>query len=99
MRKTCEISGQPKVGTTSEVLRTEQGLLRDSPDLAALPAVAKQFAQAEDYTIFFSTDPGLTVPAILARIAGSDDKLIDLRVERPSLEERFLELTNTGGAR
>ena len=40
-----------------------------------------------------------TVPAILARIAGSDDKLIDLRVERPSLEERFLELTNTGGAR
>ena len=86
-------------GYTKISVRTEQDLLRDAPDLAALPAVAKQLAQAEDYTIFFSTDPGLTVPAILARIAGCDDKLIDLRVERPSLEERFLELTNTGGAR
>ena len=27
------------------------------------------------------------------------DKLIDLRVERPSLEERFLEITEPGGAR
>ncbi len=86
-------------GYTKISVRTEQDLLRDAPDLAALPAVAKQLAQAEDYTIFFSTDPGLTVPAILARIAGCDDKLIDLRVERPSLEERFLELTNTRGAR
>jgi len=86
-------------GYTKISVRTELGLLRDSPDLAALPAVAKQLVQAEDYTVFFSTDPGLTVPAILARIAGCDDKLIDLRVERPSLEERFLELTNTVGAR
>jgi len=86
-------------GYTKISVRTEQDLLRDSPDLAALPAVVKQLVQAEDYTVFFSTDPGLTVPAILARIAGCDDKLIDLRVERPSLEERFLELTNTGGAR
>jgi len=86
-------------GYTKISVRTEQGLLRDAPDLAALPAVVKQLVQAEDYTVFFSTDPGLTVPAILARIAGCDDKLIDLRVERPSLEERFLELTNTGGAR
>ena len=86
-------------GYTKISVRTELGLLRDSPDLAALPAVVKQLVQAEDYTVFFSTDPGLTVPAILTRIAGCDDKLIDLRVERPSLEERFLELTNTGGAR
>jgi len=86
-------------GYTKISVRTEQDLLRDSPDLAALPAVVKQLVQAEDYTVFFSTDPGLTVPAILARIAGCNDKLIDLRVERPSLEERFLELTNTGGAR
>lgn len=86
-------------GYTKISVRTEQGLLRGSPDLAALPAVAKQLAQAEDYTVFFSTDPGLTVAAILARITEDDDKLIDLRVERPSLEERFLELTNTGGAR
>ena len=56
-------------GYTKISVRTEQGLFRDSPAPAALPAVAKQLAQAEDYT------------------------------ERPSLEERFLELTTTGGAR
>ena len=36
--------------------------------------------------------------AILDTIKALDDKLIDLRVERPSLEERFLEITD-GGAR
>ncbi len=86
-------------GYTKISVRTEENLLRAPPTANALPAVAKQLVQEEDYTIFFSTDPGLTVSAILARIAECGDKLIDLRVERPSLEERFLELTNTGGAR
>jgi ABC-2 type transport system ATP-binding protein len=36
--------------------------------------------------------------AIIATIEAQGDTLIDLRVERPSLEERFLEITNTGGA-
>jgi hypothetical protein len=34
------------------------------------------------------------VAAIIAFIEASGDRLIDLRVERPTLEERFLELTN-----
>jgi hypothetical protein len=33
------------------------------------------------------------VAAILAHLKAKNDKLIDLRVERPSLEERFLEIT------
>ena len=43
------------------------------------------------------------VAAILAHLDTQGDKLIDLRVERPSLEERFLEITtheitSNGGA-
>ncbi len=34
--------------------------------------------------------------AILDYLKGKQDRLIDLRVERPSLEERFLEITTTG---
>ena len=42
-------------------------------------------------------DPGPTVSAIIAHIEAHDDTLIDLRVERPSLEERFLEITGARG--
>lgn len=52
----------------------------------------------DEYAIFFSTNPGATVIALLDFITAQGDKLIDLRVERPSLEERFLEIT-TGGAK
>lgn len=61
----------------------------------SFPAVGKQL-EREDYKIYFSTDPGKTVAAILDFIAGKGDNLIDLRVERPSLEERFLEITTNG---
>ena len=47
----------------------------------------------EEYAIYFSTDPGPTVAAILDHLRSHGDRLIDLRVERPSLEERFLEIT------
>ena len=34
--------------------------------------------------------------ALLQAVEAAGDKLVDLRVERPSLEERFLEITNEG---
>jgi ABC-2 type transport system ATP-binding protein len=46
-----------------------------------------------DYTRWLSDNPAATVAAILARLEAAADELIDLRVTRPSLEERFLELT------
>ena len=49
----------------------------------------------EDYAVYFSKDAGPTVSAILDYIKAKEDRLIDLRVERPSLEERFLEITRT----
>ncbi|HUX21805.1 MAG TPA: ABC transporter ATP-binding protein, partial [Spirochaetia bacterium] len=50
----------------------------------------------EGYTVYFSADPGRTVAALLSHLADHADALIDLRVERPSLEERFLEITSNG---
>ena len=77
-------------GYTKVSVRTEQAVLMDNH--TAFPAVSRR-AIHEDYVIYWSTDPGPTVAAILAHLNTKEDKLIDLRVERPSLEERFLELT------
>jgi ABC-2 type transport system ATP-binding protein len=63
--------------------------------IVPLPAVA-QASHADGYTVFFSGDPGVTVAALLHEVERRGDKLIDLRVERPSLEERFLQLTGEG---
>ncbi len=75
-------------------VRTEAGI----GDLARLrlPGVT-QSTLRDDYATCFSQDPGATVVALINHIQNSRDKLIDLRVERPSLEERFLEITNPGG--
>lgn len=51
----------------------------------------------DEYIIYYSTDIGPTVSAIIAHIEAQEDTLVDLRVERPSLEDRFLEITTTGG--
>jgi crotonobetainyl-CoA:carnitine CoA-transferase CaiB-like acyl-CoA transferase len=49
----------------------------------------------EGYAIYMSYDLAQTVPGVIAYVQDHDDELIDLRVERPSLEERFLELTSS----
>ena len=81
-------------GLTKVSARTEGTSLSD-PGLT-FPAVSQQ-AFTDEYAIYYSTDPGPTVSAIIAHIRAQSDTLIDLRVERPSLEERFLEITGTGG--
>jgi ABC-2 type transport system ATP-binding protein len=82
-------------GFTKVSVRSEHSVL--SNDGVEFPAVS-QHALKEDYAIYYSTDPGPTVAAILQYLGAQDDRLIDLRVERPSLEERFLEITHVGGA-
>ncbi|MEN8173359.1 MAG: ABC transporter ATP-binding protein [Chloroflexota bacterium] len=49
-----------------------------------------------NYQIYFSESIGITVAAIIDHLQTEDDTLIDLRVERPSLEDRFLEITSKG---
>jgi ABC-2 type transport system ATP-binding protein len=80
-------------GFTKVTVRTaESTFLTDEQDL---PAVSQRTVK-EQYAVYFSTDIGQTVGAIIRTVEAAGDTLIDLRVERPSLEERFLELTSPG---
>ncbi len=93
------------IGTPRELTAAGEGLTKISVRAAdssltipglSFPAVKQQMVK-EGYYIYFSSDIGPTVQAIISHIQGRGDKLIDLRVERPSLEERFLEITEMGG--
>lgn len=84
---------------TKVSVRTRDSCLSGSA--ISLPAVSQHLSK-EAYEIYYSTDIGPTVAAIIAHIESQGDMLIDLRVERPSLEDRFLEITRpdvvqTGG--
>ncbi len=81
-------------GFTKISVRTDQSVLHTNGH--EFPGV-RQHRLAEDYAVFYSTDPGPTVTALLDYLAAHGDKLVDLRVERPSLEERFLEITQVEG--
>jgi len=91
------------IGTPMEITATGAGLTKVSvrtgqsclfePGLT-FPAVSQQLSK-DQYRIYYSTDIGPTVSAIIAHIEAQEDTLIDLRVERPSLEDRFLEITTT----
>lgn len=77
-------------GLTRISVRTTLGGLGGAPE--SFPGV-RRTERREDYEVYFSTDVGRTVAALIAYIDDHDDSLIDLRVERPSLEDRFLEIT------
>lgn len=78
-------------GFTKVSVSTEQSLLHKNGKV--FPAVTQRLFK-EEYTIYYTTDVGPTVSALIDYVSAQGDKLIDLRVERPSLEERFLEITN-----
>jgi ABC-2 type transport system ATP-binding protein len=80
-------------GLTKVSVQTQDGCFSDSE--LSLPGVQQQ-ARKENYTIFYTTDIGPTLSALIANIDAREDVLIDLRVERPSLEDRFLEITHNG---
>jgi len=81
-------------GLTKVSVRTENGSLGTSS--LAFPAVERHH-QEDDYSVFLSSDIGPTVGAIITFVDANGDSLIDLRVERPSLEDRFIEIASTGG--
>jgi len=81
-------------GLTKVSVRTQYGSLGTSS--LAFPAVERHH-QEDDYSVYLSSDIGPTVSAIITFVDSIGDSLIDLRVERPSLEDRFLEIASTGG--
>lgn len=88
-------------GTPHEITATGAGMSKISiqttddslADLVTLPAVSQQ-TYKEGYDIYYSTDVAVTISAMLEHVQTCHDTLIDLRVERPSLEDRFLEITS-----
>jgi ABC-2 type transport system ATP-binding protein len=82
-------------GLTKISVRTQEGCLSVSG--ISFPAVSQHLFK-DDYNIYFSTDIGPTVSALISHITAQRDALIDLRVERPSLEDRFIEITKNGVA-
>ncbi len=93
------------IGTPMEITATGAGLTKVSvrtlssslsdPGIS-FPSVSQRTFK-DEYSIYFSTNISPTVSAIIAHIETHGDTLIDLRVERPSLEDRFLEITTNGG--
>ena len=83
-------------GLSKITVRTDQNCLVNSS--AIFKDITKQIFK-EDYAVFFTTNVGTSVSGILSYVEKKGDQLIDLRIERPSLEDRFLEITNTGVAK
>lgn len=81
-------------GLTKVSVRTQDGRLLANG--VELPAVSRHSVK-DDYVIYYSEDIGRTVGAVIETVKAQGDTLVDLRVERPSLEDRFLELTNNKG--
>ncbi len=86
-------------GAPRELTAAGEGLTRISVRTAggclaglSLSGVVRAACQ-DDYAVYFTASPGPVVAEIIALIDAAGDRLIDLRVERPTLEERFLELT------
>ncbi len=94
------------VGTPMEITATGAGLTKVSvhtqkaclsvPEIN-LPVVSQHFDK-DEYTIYYTSDIGPLLAAIISTIQAHADTLIDLRVERPSLEDRFLEITQPGAS-
>jgi len=96
-----------RLGSPLEITATGAGLTKISvhsqngslaSQVNGFPAV-QQHTNKDEYQIYFSADIGPTVSAIIDFLQREGDPLIDLRVERPTLEDRFLEITNSGGAK
>lgn len=89
------------IGSPRELTATGNGLTKISVRTAGeclnevtFPGCQGQTHQG-DYSVCYTHTPGPMVAKIISHIESSGDQLIDLRVERPTLEERFLELTET----
>jgi ABC-2 type transport system ATP-binding protein len=93
-------TGTPNELTAAAVDLTRVSVRSERATLAGraepLPGVERHAAK-DGYDVYYTAAIAPTVTAVLRALDEADDPLVDLRVERPSLEERFLELTGPGG--
>jgi ABC-2 type transport system ATP-binding protein len=89
------------VGTPREITATGAGLTKISvhtehaslSEAVSFPGVNQKTAK-DGYEVYYTTDTAATISALLDYVKSHQDTLEDLRVERPSLEDRFLEITS-----
>jgi ABC-2 type transport system ATP-binding protein len=78
---------------TRIIIRTTKESLLPGGDIG----LARFIKEAEGYGEWVSTDVAASLTEILRKVQLAGDEVEDLRVQRPSLEERFLELVEGGG--
>ncbi len=93
--------GSPRQLTATGARRTRISVSTENGSLverAVAISEANLSRREEGYAVYYSENPGKAVAGILAWLEQAGDTLVDLRVERPTLEERFLEITSGGKA-
>ena len=88
-----QITAAGDTRTRIRVASERGSVLERKPEI---PAAVLKVGQ-DGYAEYWSDKPAASVSALLSFLAGHDDALVDLRVERPSLEERFIEITRRNG--
>lgn len=90
------VEGTPEQITAAGDTRTKIRIASSQGTLARVnPLLPGAVAAPSEngYVTYWSETPAASVGALLTFLDEHSDELVDLRVERPSLEERFLEIT------
>ncbi|MFW5897111.1 MAG: ABC transporter ATP-binding protein [Bacillota bacterium] len=90
-------SGSPRDLTSSGAGLSKISVRTAHESVLTSPTFSK-FERDGDYAVAFDDSPGPLVARLLEHVERNGDILLDLRVERPSLEERFLELVEEESA-
>jgi ABC-2 type transport system ATP-binding protein len=98
LRGRIAATGSPRQLTAAGNQRTRVSVATENGKLLQSPVTFPEAVAAGssgEYVFYRSSHPGRTVAAILSWLEAAGDPIVDLRVERPTLEERFLEITST----
>ncbi|GAA0121934.1 MULTISPECIES: ABC transporter ATP-binding protein [Clostridium] len=85
-----------KIGTPNEITSSGSNISKISVRTVNDSLKETDAKFEDDYYIYNSKDPGEKVNEIINTINSKGDSLVDLRIERQSLEEKFIELTSEG---
>jgi ABC-2 type transport system ATP-binding protein len=89
-----EITGADKDSFIKVSVRSEKNLMLTG-NITFEGFIKKEVK--EEYAVFYGKEIDAAVNAVISKLKQHKDRIIDLRVERPTLEERFISITNLGG--
>jgi len=75
-------------------IKSRNSTLLDNPDFVR-ENIASTY-KLNDYRVYFSDNATQSILEIIKKIEQANDEIIDFRVERPSLEEKLIELIQKG---